>query len=276
MEILDYIYFILIGLVAFYLGYKVSLKVSAQVIKELKRELESSNATDRSAYLGVLRRELTNELMNRDPTRYLSNYYHLLDESEKFDHLTRDEALTRIQAISQDYKYFNDFDVIAVRDYILYSDALSIESDDNLIRIYNQIVSYSLLQAKVDKEWEYKVAKVKKEELEHLKEYVTRVEDTKFLAKLHQAERDYFNYSAAEPDEGTYENKEYIIQPIPHFAEVSYGVYIKESGEYGIFSRFYSDDNKRSDSYYRSDELFEERIYLRNLNIPISCSIKKF
>lgn len=267
MEYIDYAYLIATGLAGYFIGFKVSKRQNTEVTNILKNELITSNASDRSAYLGVLRRELGNEIMNRDPDRYLKNYYHLLDEKAKFEKLANEEIITRIQTISQDFRYFTDFDVIGTRDYVLYSNAFDTEDIDSLIRTYNNIVSYALLQTKIDEFWKYKVSEISEEELEHLKEYVSKVRDTKFLAHLHQAERDYWNYKVTEPEDLSFENNEYTVHPITDVAEVAYGVYIKKTDEYGIFSTFYG-DNKNFDSYYRTDATFEKRIPLYNLHIP--------
>lgn len=264
------------GLIGFLLGYALvrvaTRKQIALLTKHMNRDFASSNAADRSAYLGVLRREIANELIKRGPRKYLDNYLYLLDEKRKIAGLTAKEALIRSLAISQDYKLYKDFDIVEARDYVLYSDKLDWRNDDELIRAYNNIITFSLLQEKIDSQWEGKVPGIDETELEYLMEYLSRIRDTIFLAHLRRAQRDYENYMATAPDILAYENIDYFVRPIPAMPEIAHGVHIKETSEYGVYSEFY--DEKIFRSYYRSDETFKNRIPLHALTIPYCITEK--
>ena len=235
-------------------------------------EMWRTSAIDRSNYLAVLKRELANELVRRNPTVYLQNYYRLLDEIERIQKLTEEDARMEFDALCVKYKHYTDFDIVQARDYVLYSDALDWEDDQEIIRTYNDIVSFCLLQGKIDADWHYRCNSPHEQELKHLERYVRRIEDTIFFFRLRQAERDYRSWQAnceAKFMYAEYENAEYAITPLSTIPEMVYGVRIKATQEYGKFSVLYGDNDNEYRSYYRSDRFFKKEEVLDKLNVPV-------
>ena len=93
------------------------------------------------------------------------------------------------------------------------------------------------------------------EELTHLTRYVQRIEDTKFEYRIQKAMR--VNFLARKDIGANLNNGLYEIIDLPHIAESRYGVHLKVTNEYGIYSYFVFDDGRSSRSYYRSNSTFE-------------------
>ncbi len=256
-------------LLTFTVGRLACRKIAQAARESVFREMSRTSAVDQSNYLGVLKRELANEFVRRNPRQYLRNYYHLLDEVERIKTLTKDEAVIRYAALSQQYKNYSDFDIVEVRDYVLYADALDWIDDEEMIRTYNDIVCFGLLAGRIDTAWPSRLNAPNQRELKHLESYVGSIEDTFFYARLRQAERDYRSWQANSGEPANdFENADYAITMGSHIAELAYNVYIKATQEYGIFTVFYADDDREFRSYYRSDRLFKETRILDKLNIP--------
>lgn len=269
-------------IICFFIGVIIIKRIKARydsIIKELEDEVQRTNADDRSLYLIALRRELGNILISHSPDKYLKNYYYLLEETKKIDELTIEQIKLRISTISTEYPYFRDFDQINTRDYILYSSIVDSEEIKLLYKTYNTIILYSYLMRKADPYWKTygNVHRITEEELNHLKMYIHQINDLELLAHLKRAKRDN-NLIKSYLSTGKYFNPEYKIkildETIEDKFEMSYGVYIEELQEYGVFSTFYDDDRDKSYfSYYRSDKSFKKRVILDPVDAPYCWSM---
>lgn len=172
---MNILYVLTAGLAGYFIGYKMSSKQLIKKLDFLKNYYKSDIVFNKRNYLGAIRREIANELTKRDKRRFKNNYLYLLDERKKIEKLTRDEVETRLAALRQSYKLMNDFDVIGTRDYISYSYAFETESDDDLLRLYNDIVFYCLLNAELDSDWD-SLDFISEREFEHLKNYIDQKE----------------------------------------------------------------------------------------------------
>ena len=104
----------------FWLGAKLSSKVAIPVLKDRDR----TQAIDRANYLRVLRRELANILIWRDPQRYISLHNQLTLDSKSLESWRSEEIQKRLAELSVKYPSYDDFDVIDLREYVLYADSV--------------------------------------------------------------------------------------------------------------------------------------------------------
>lgn len=267
---------IIILQIGYRLGFKVAGKANEQAQGYLEDCLQSEKTGGYFCYLSVLRRELANEIMNRDANKYLQNYKQLLGEKERLDRLSKNEIDDRLKVMNKDYSHYEYFDKIGTRDYVLYDDAFGSESIEDLIKAYNAIVNFTYMTEKSEPYWNIRTGGISGEELIHLKEYVSRFRDTILLAHLHHAKRDYDIYTSTEPRDPSYENDRYVVTPLPARNPAhEYGVFIKCLDQYGIFETFYGDDDKNFNSFYRSDSSFEERRSLDGLGIRSGLTSEK-
>ena len=268
---------ITVGLVAlvggFGLGWKWRSKATQAAIDSVsstqaidRANILRTQAIDRANFLQTLRRELANIMVWRDPRRYLQLYEEIHAEASSLKSWRAEEARRRHGELSEKYQFYSDFDAIGTRDYVLYADGVSMMTYADLEGIYRDIVMFEALSEIVDEAWK-EAAKLfvhmtSDEELRHLTEYVGRIDDTKLELRIERA-IEYFDLARAKDEQGL-DNDFYSISYLPHFAEMRYGVHLKRTNEFGIYSSFEFDDGRTLESYYRSDSTFrkEEPLYV--------------
>ena len=143
-------------------------------------------AGDRNFVLSVLRRELANWMFRRDPDRYRRAYKAAHDATTAIAAADRAEQRRQLANLAEQYPFYTDFDLVSTRDYVLYTDALSENSYDDIERHYIDIVRFQALQAALDERWPSAGATSDKE-LEHLDSYLLRFKDTLFRARMEEA-----------------------------------------------------------------------------------------
>jgi hypothetical protein len=194
----------------------------------------------------------------------------LLEEVARIQKLSDNDARVEFAALCSKYKEYADFDIIQVRDYVLYSDGLDWADNQEIIRRHNDIVSFCQLQGKTDRAWNTQCNAPHEGELQHLERYVRRIEDTIFIFHLRRAERDYRCWQANCQGEifSEYENTDYAINQVVGLLTLDLHIYIKATQEFGKVSVLHGDDQEVYRSYYRSDKLFKKEKVLDELNIP--------
>ena len=131
-------------------------------------------------------------------------------------------------------------------------------TDDELEEHYCDLVMFAALSVIADKAWNAAgqtfVRTTSDQELAHLAEYVQRIEDTKLWLRIEQAV--VYSRLAQREEVKTLNNDHCAIVKLPHFAEIRYGVHLKRTNEFGIYSSFY-DEGQFLDSFYRTDPTFK-------------------
>jgi hypothetical protein len=203
---------------------------------------------------------LANILIRRDALRFLEIYEKVYEESEALNTEEKSVLEAQFLLLSNKYPQYADFDLLCTDDYILYSDIATQYSSEELEQRYHDILLFQALQVFLgDCHWpKWVIANNKK--LEHLKEYVQKVIDSKFQKRLEQAMD-----AGRQRQESTFETQEFKVVHVPSFFpyENAYGIHLKSTNEYGLygFSFVYSsvDDDGGSkffEEYYRSDAEF--------------------
>ncbi|MGI9520486.1 MAG: hypothetical protein ACR2PG_02445 [Hyphomicrobiaceae bacterium] len=144
----------------------------------------------------------------------------------------------RFDSISKKYPYYSDSDLVSTRVYVLYADGLSWESNEDIEERYRDITLFQALQSLIDKEYQF-MQPVDEDELELVSKYVEMVKDTQFELKLRQAVMRFYRCKT----EGfgiadNYEDPEISASYVHHFAENRYGIQLKSTNEYGLYSFF--------------------------------------
>lgn len=246
-------------------GYVIGVKMTSWVTKPVIKDKDLSQAIDRGNYLQTLRRELANLLIWRDPRRYLKLFQQLSTELEGIKFWRLEEVQKRLSELYEKYPNYNDFDVIGSREYVLYPDGVCTLSYDELEARYRDIVMFVELSITSDPIWKsaywrglvFSFTDENHQEVtKHLSKYVESIEDTKLIFKIDQAMGDY--YSRRDPQTGTLDNELYSVNPIDNLSpDNRYGIHIKNSNEFAIYSKFFYDDERTTCSHYRSDSNFE-------------------
>lgn len=251
----------LIGLVAgCFIGGKVGFAVARDSMSPEIKELSRLVSYHRSGQLQILQRELANILIRRDALRFLEVYEKVYEESEALKTAEKSILEAQYLLLSNKYPQYADFDLLCTRDYVLYSDIATQYSSEELEQRYHDILLFQALQVFLGEYRWPKWSVANNKELEHLKEYVQKVIDSKFQKRLEQA-----NYVGRQRQEIIFETPEFRVVRVPSFFpyENAYGIHLKSTNEYGLygFSVDYSSvdddgDIKFFEQYYRSDAGF--------------------
>jgi hypothetical protein len=230
-------------------------------------------AEDRELMLSTFRRELANYMVRLDPDRYLDLYRKAMALETAFGKADNEEREAQLLIITKRYPMYEEFDFIGTRPYVLYSDALSRHSIEEIEEHYLNLVKFQALQRALDPDWKFRAAATTEKEFEHLQGYIRKIKDTKFRQRLQAAvETFYANGKGNRLTDGdgavAYENAAFTVYYVPHIAENRFGFHFKDTNEFGLFGSFYDSDNDKSyQSFYRSNRRFEAEQHLDHLFI---------
>ena len=269
----------LVGLVALVVGFFLGFKLIAKAAQPEIKEMEKTRAIDRANYLFTLRRELANILIWRDSQRYVKLYQDLCTELNSFKSWRLEEINKRLAELSKKYPYYNDFDIIGKREYVLYSD--NWHNYEELESGYRDIATFIALSLVTNTSWkdaEYQfdfpfTNEYVPNKLEHLLEYVERIEDTKLIMRIDQAMDAY--YTMRDKETGILDNDFFAVKM--HYRsspDLCYSLHIKRTNEFAIFSTFIHDDGHSTDVYFRSDSTFEKEQLLHS-NASVLDELKR-
>lgn len=262
MDWADMIWLIAGVSIGFFVGFKIGIKFLIPHTKELARLI----SYHRSGYLKILQREMANVLIRKDPQRFLETYKKAHEEFDSIKSSDPQVLKAKLLLLTEKYQQYEDFDLIGTRDYVLYADALSGHPLDEIEGRYSDILMFQALQSELEKDWP-SFANTSEKEVEHLKEYVRNVIDTQFKQKLKNAISEFYSLRQKQPDLHSLDTTEFFIKYVHDFAENRYGIHLKSSNEFGLYSFFVFDDGKIHESYYRSDENFQKTEILRDILI---------
>jgi hypothetical protein len=255
----------LVGLVALVVGFFLGFKLIAKAAQPEIKEMQKNQAIDRASYLFTLRRELANILIWRDPQRYVKLYKELCSEFNSFKSWRLEEINKRLSELSKEYPFYADFDTIGSKEYVLYPDAVSWNSYEKLEANYRDLATFVALSLQSNASWQdakYQIdfnftAEHVPDKLEHLLEYVERIEDTKLIMRIDQAMDAY--YTMRDKETGMLDNDLFAVKMIYRSRPDNlYGIHIKRTNEFAIYSVFHYDGGGTSTSHYRSDSTFEK------------------
>lgn len=248
---------LVLGLVA---GFAVAAKVSAKMFNEEIAVLRREKAHDQDTMMRTFRRELANWLFRSDPDRYQALY----DRARRLEReiLAADpiERKAMLRRIAEEIPTINEFDLLQTREYIPYGDA--IWSLDDAEKRYLDIVSWQALQIAMNPAWKWVKKPTSDDDEKHLPEVAARLRDGRFRKRLEQTMR-LFWFARRGTDELAIDNNLFTVKRIPHFAESRYGIHLKDSNEFGIYSMFH-DIDRSFENYYRSNSDFSAENPLRN------------
>ena len=259
----------LVGLVALVVGVFLGSKLVGFVASPVVKDLQKTQAIDRASYLFTLRRELANILIWRDPQRYVKLYQELCSEFNSFKSWRLEEINKRLSELTKEYPFYKDFDTIGSKEYVLYPDAVSWNSYEKLESNYRDIATFVALSLISNTSWQDARFQIDfnftdeyvTDKLEHLLEYVERIEDTKLIMRIEQAMDAY----RAMNESGLLDNDFFAVKM--HYRsspDLCYSLHIKRTKEFAIFSTFIHDDGHSTDVYYRSDSTFQKEQMLHS------------
>ena len=237
-------------------------KLFAESATQLLHAKDNKHEADKLLLLTTLCRELANYMIRRDPKRFLAVYKKGRAAAEMANGTVSGESKKALlKMLSDKYPFLSNFDIVQVRDYVLYEDALSHFPPEDIEQTYIDIVQFKALGNSL--KWWYDITDFENEE-DHLGRYVQRIEDTILQQKLHLAIGQYYDSRNNENDSHLekdaygkiFDCSWFALHRLSHKMENRYGIYFKDTDNYGIYSSFIYDNGRMSESYYRSDQSF--------------------
>ena len=95
--------FFFVGLAALIVGFLLGIKLTAKAALPGIKDIQGTQAIDRANYLFILRRELANILIWRDPQRYLRLYQELSSELSSLESWRLEEIKKRLADLCEKY-----------------------------------------------------------------------------------------------------------------------------------------------------------------------------
>lgn len=228
-----------------------------------------NEAEDR--YLEVLRREISNMLLNIDPDLMVSTYEKGWRYQDELVEAGKERTSADLKALTLKHKFFSDFDLLGTRHFIPYGDARWASSDDELVERYLELSKMILLPRLLDTDHS-PIRLFTEEEFDILRKTARRCKDRAFKHHIVQAVDRYYALQRAIDRFGSKEAREQMnplddsdveVFRLPYNGpENELGIAFKHTGEFGVYGTFHHDDGKISKSYYRSDKAFQKRDYL--------------
>jgi uncharacterized membrane-anchored protein YhcB (DUF1043 family) len=241
-------------------GFMLGARLFAKIMKEAAEEAARHKASDQNLLMRTFRRELANWLFKTDPDRYRALYERARTVEEEvlaFDPAARHALLKRI---ATDMPFIADFDFVGSREFVTYADALSIYSYEDIEEKYLDVVRWQSLQIAGDPAWSLIDKPTSDSDLEYLPEYTKRLKDARFKKRLEETMRLYW-FSRRDGDSGELDNDFFAVRHVYHLVESRYGIHLKDTNEFGLFSAFY-DSDRTFESYYRSSPDFTKEEWL--------------
>lgn len=246
---------LVLGLVS---GFVFGHKVSVHNLTPAVFRLERASAIDRQLILSLLRRPIANCLIRRDPDRFLRVYKEEFAFTNAVSSLPAEKRSFMLKELTDEFPYFQDFDILAVRDYVLTADALTGYTADELENHFKKLVRFQALTATFDTHWNSDFP-ISAGDVEFAEKYVSQIKDTFFKKRLVAA---LAEYRADGGHSEKFVRDAYTVQPVPHFAEIRYGIHLKDTDEYGLYGSFTADNDKHYQRFYRSDATFKHERYI--------------
>lgn len=175
--------------------------------------------------------------------------------------------------ITKRYPAYADFDLIGTRAHVLYADAFNSFPSEDIEEHFLNLVKFHALQRADDADWQFRGPAISDDDVKHLKDYVRKIKDTRFLQRLKSAVQNFYVHRQQSSFEAVdyqavYETASLAVFRVPHIVEVRHGFHFKDTDEFGLYSVFYADGrDKPYESYYRSDRMFEVEDHLDHLRL---------
>lgn len=258
-------------LIGFFVGRSLRGRAPQNLQASKFNELALNMASDRELMLLTFRRELANFMVRHDPDRFLRTYRKAHAAEAAISNADNAERGAQLTIITKKYPLYQDFDLMGTRDYVLYADALSMYSLEDIEEHYLNLVKFHALERVLDEGWKFRSPATSDSEVEHLEKYVQKIKDTKFRQRLMAVVDEFYAVTripSRKEGQIAYETDALAVYRVPRIAETRYGFHFKDTNEFGLYGSFYDDTRDRNyRNFYRSDRKFEAEIYLDHLRI---------
>ncbi|MGX5803367.1 hypothetical protein ACWGS9_19225 [Bradyrhizobium sp. Arg314] len=233
---------------------------------ELRRNVEDAEGR----YLEVLRRELANILIAKNPDMMLTVYEKAWQYQREIVAADPERRNADLNSITQKFKYYHEFELLGTRHFVPYEIAMFLISEDQVVERYMEISKMLILRRTI-------IGGEKPHQLfddydhEVLTKSIRAQKDRTFKAKMEHALGRFYAFCSGydqSPGATGAQRPEFDMNDVSVFKlrsanftpENETAIVFKFTGEYAVYSTFYNDARNRTyESYYRSDATFRER-----------------
>ncbi len=227
-----------------------------------RRASAANDANDR--YLEILRRELANIIARDNPDRMIALYQKA--EAQESEMLNADKARieAELEALTHEYPVYEDFDKIATKHFVPYSLEPAWGGREELSDAYLDISKF-LIATRI-RDGVSRQPVFPNNDQKTFRRCMQELKDQTFTTALKNAiDSHHLARRVAEQlgsHIGDYEDQQIGVFRLPSYADVRYGIHLKRTDEYGVYSFFVHDSGKVSSRYTRSDASFENETTL--------------
>ncbi|MCJ2105537.1 hypothetical protein MKK70_09115 [Methylobacterium sp. E-041] len=242
----------------------------AQQLTKPAWEVTNNLREAESRYVEILRREISNLIVEFDPELMVRSYQKAWTWEQETalnpDRLRADEA-----ALVAKLPMFEDFDLIGTRHFVPYPEGRRSLTDDDLVERYLEL-SRMLVFMRNRLQPDVARRRPLHDEREHklLLDTMGRLKDRHFRNRIAEAwqlcyaYRQGFDAGKGDPFAATRETfadaeVEVFSLPFNLTPDIETGIVFKKTDEYGVYAYFVHDDGRKSESYYRTDQQFARR-----------------
>lgn len=245
--------------VGVYLGRQSQKPALSSLASTAGRKASAANdANDR--YLEVLRRELANVIARDNPDKMIALYRKAKAQDREMLKADKARVQAELTALTHKYPVYEDFDKIATKHYVPYSGEPLWGEEGELSDAYLDISKFLIVTRIEDGRSQRPL--FPDDDDKSFQRCMQELKDRTFKSALEQAVDSYYLACRVAEQSGSqihdYEDQKIGVFRLPSYADVRYGIHLKRTDEYGVYSFFVHDDGKVSSRYSRSDASFEK------------------
>jgi len=159
--------------IGFVLGTHI---VSRGLQPDLNRR-ERNMASDRKLILHLIRRDIANVLVRKDPARFFQIYQKAYEAQNAVSDYSEEKRLEMLKKTTDEYPYYSDFDIIGRREYVIDLPQLfGVPNMENLENHFLKLVQFQSLMGSLDPHWFYEPA-IRDDDMAYAMEYQREIED---------------------------------------------------------------------------------------------------
>ncbi|SFO17649.1 hypothetical protein SAMN05216330_10291 [Bradyrhizobium sp. Ghvi] len=249
--------------VGIYIGRQSQKAALGSLVRTADRKASAADeANDR--YLEVLQRELANIIARDNPDRMIALYRKAQAQEREMLKADKARVQAELAALTHKYPVYEDFDKIGTKHFVPYSGEPLWGEEGELSDAYLDISKFLIL-GRIQDGRSYRPVFPEDDE-KSFRRCMQELKDQTFRASLNDAvDKYYLARRVAEQSDSQmhdYEDQQIGVFHLPSYADVRYGIHLKKTDEYGVYSFFVHDDGKISSRYARSDATFQNEIGL--------------
>ncbi|MCA1531432.1 hypothetical protein I6F21_02525 [Bradyrhizobium sp. NBAIM03] len=249
--------------VGIYIGRQSQKAALGSLARTADRKASAANeANDR--YLEVLQRELANIIARDNPDKMIALYRKAKAQEREMLNADKARVQAELTALTHKYPAYEDFDKIGTKHFVPYSGEPLWGEEGEFSDAYLDISKFLILTRIQDSRSHRPI--FPDDDDRSFQRCMQELKDRAFASSLRSAVNSYYLACRVAEQSGSpignYEDGQIGVFQLPSYADVRYGIHLKEANEYGIYSFFVHDDGKVSSRFSRSDASFENETAL--------------